>query len=95
METTNVNFRTDATLKRDADALFNQMGMNMTTALNIFLRTTVRAGRLPFDVAGDDYALRQIVRAKLDEAQREAKRRDAKYLSHDEAFGGVKGKYGL
>jgi len=95
METTNINFRTDASLKREADILFSQMGMNMTTALNIFLKTTVRAGRLPFDVAGDDYALRQIIREKLDEAQQEANKPNAKYLSHDEVFGGLREKYGL
>ena len=95
METTNINFRTDTDLKREADALFNQMGMNMTTALNMFLKTTVRAGRLPFDVVGDEYALRQTIHQKLDEAQLEAGRPDVQYLSHDQVFGGVKEKYGL
>ena len=95
METANINFRTDAGLKREADILFNQMGMNMTTALNMFLKTTVRAGRIPFDVVGDDYVLRQVIREKLDEAQQEANGPDAQYLSHDEVFGGIREKYGL
>lgn len=46
----NVSFRIDSDLKAKADALFAQLGMNMTTAFNIFLRQSVREGRIPFDV---------------------------------------------
>ena len=95
METTNINFRTDVDLKREADTLFNQMGMNMTTALNMFLKTTVRAGKLPFDVVGDEYALKAMIHQKLDEAQTEASRPDIQYLSHDQVFGGIKERYGI
>ena len=95
METTNINFRTDVHLKQQADELFSQMGMNMTTALNMFLKTTVRAGRLPFDVVGDEYAQAQMIRQKLDEAQIEANRSDIQYLTHDQVFGRIRDKYGL
>lgn len=46
----NVSFRIDADLKSQADALFAQLGMNMTTAFNIFLRQSVREGCIPFDI---------------------------------------------
>jgi len=46
----NVSFRIDSDLKAQADTLFSQLGMNMTTAFNIFLRQSVREGRIPFDV---------------------------------------------
>ena len=46
----NVSFRIDSDLKSKADALFAQLGMNMTTAFNIFLRQSVREGRIPFDI---------------------------------------------
>ena len=46
----NVSFRIDSDLKTQADTLFSQLGMNMTTAFNIFLRQSVREGRIPFDV---------------------------------------------
>jgi len=46
----NVSFRIDSDLKTQADSLFSQLGMNMTTAFNIFLRQSVREGRIPFDV---------------------------------------------
>lgn len=46
----NVSFRIDSDLKAQADTLFSQLGMNMTTAFNIFLRQAVREGRIPFDI---------------------------------------------
>ena len=46
----NVSFRIDSELKSQADALFSQLGMNMTTAFNIFLRQSVREGCIPFDI---------------------------------------------
>jgi len=45
-----VSFRIDTNLKNQADALFAALGLNMTTAFNMFLRQCVREGRIPFDV---------------------------------------------
>ena len=45
----NVSFRIDAELKNQADALFQALGLNMTTAFNMFLRQSVREGRIPFE----------------------------------------------
>lgn len=46
----NVSFRIDSNLKAQADTLFAKLGMNMTTAFNIFLRQSVREGCIPFDI---------------------------------------------
>lgn len=46
----NVSFRIDSELKSQADTLFSQLGMNMTTAFNIFLRQSVREGCIPFNI---------------------------------------------
>lgn len=46
----NVSFRIDKNLKVQADELFDNLGMNMTTAFNIFLRQSVREGRIPFEI---------------------------------------------
>ena len=45
----NVSFRIDTELKNQADALFQALGLNMTTAFNMFLRQSVREGRIPFE----------------------------------------------
>ncbi len=39
-----------ADLKAQADALFTELGMNLTTAFNIFVRQSLREGGIPFEV---------------------------------------------
>jgi DNA-damage-inducible protein J len=48
--TTNLNIRVDEEVKRKAEAIFNELGLNMSTAMNIFLRYSVRYGGIPFDL---------------------------------------------
>ena len=50
MATTNLNISTDKDLKDKAEAIFNELGLNMTTAVNVFLRTTVREHGIPFEL---------------------------------------------
>ena len=40
----------DAELKKQADLLFAELGMNISTAFNIFVRQSLREGGLPFNV---------------------------------------------
>ena len=53
METVNMSIRMDKELKKQADAMLSDMGLNMTTAMNMFLRQVVRQGRIPFEIATD------------------------------------------
>ena len=46
-KTTNISIRMDADLKAQADLLFNELGMNLTTAFNIFIRQSLRDGGSP------------------------------------------------
>ncbi|MCL4418262.1 MAG: type II toxin-antitoxin system RelB/DinJ family antitoxin [Actinobacteria bacterium] len=48
--TTNLNIRVDEDLKRKAEAVFSELGLNMSTAINIFLRYSVRYGGIPFEL---------------------------------------------
>lgn len=48
--TTNISIRMDAELKTQADALFAELGMNISTAFNIFVRQSLREGGLPFNI---------------------------------------------
>lgn len=50
---TNLNIRTDADIKASAERIFEQLGLNMSTAVNIFLRQAIRQGGLPFEVKLD------------------------------------------
>ena len=46
-----VNIRIDNGLKEKADFLFEELGLTMTTAVNMFVKQAVRQGRIPFDIA--------------------------------------------
>lgn len=48
MATTNLNIRTDKDIKEQAEMIFLELGLNMTTAINMFLRTTIRENGIPF-----------------------------------------------
>ena len=48
MATTNLNIRTDKAIKEQAEEIFNELGLNMTTAVNMFLRMTIREQGIPF-----------------------------------------------
>lgn len=48
--TCNVTFRMDPELKAEAEALFTELGMNLSTAFNIFVRQSVRQGKFPFEI---------------------------------------------
>ena len=51
--TTNICIRVDTELKAQAETLFNELGMNLTTAVTVFLRQAVRESRIPFEIKWD------------------------------------------
>jgi DNA-damage-inducible protein J len=56
-----VQFRTDEVTKKQCSVLFNQLGLSMTDAINIFLRQTILHGGLPFDVKVPRYNAETLV----------------------------------
>lgn len=50
METSLVQTRIDAELKNDATKLFENLGLDMSTAIKIFLKKCLQEGGIPFDV---------------------------------------------
>ena len=74
--TTNVSIRMDSDLKAQADALFSELGMNLTTAFNIFVRQSIREGGIPFEISLNQ-PNRETIAAML-EAERIAKDPSAK-----------------
>ena len=49
-ETINLSIRMERELKEKAESLFSELGMNMTTAFTIFVRQSVRQGKIPFEI---------------------------------------------
>ena len=51
MSSTTISIRVDTDLKNEADKLFNELGLNLSSAVNIFLRQSVREQAIPFNVS--------------------------------------------
>jgi DNA-damage-inducible protein J len=67
MATASITIRMDAELKEKVEELFNDMGMNMTTAFTIFAKTVARQGKMPFEVTADPF-YREAHQARLKKA---------------------------
>ncbi|MCI8745053.1 MAG: type II toxin-antitoxin system RelB/DinJ family antitoxin [Lachnospiraceae bacterium] len=65
----NVTFRVDENLKAQADALFADLGMSLSTAFNIFLRQSVREQQIPFAISRN--ILNAVTLAAMDSAEKE------------------------
>lgn len=88
-DSTNISIRMDAELKAQADALFNELGMNLSTAFNIFVRQSLREGGIPFAIKLE--RPNSETAAAMLEAERIAKDPSAKgYHDLDELFADLK-----
>lgn len=50
MSTTTISVRLDGDIKEAAESLFSELGLNMSVAVNAFLRQAVREQRIPFEI---------------------------------------------
>lgn len=55
MAQTLVNFRIDEKTKKEMEQICDELGMNVTTALNIFIKKMIRERRIPFEVSIDPF----------------------------------------
>ena len=67
MSKTSMSIRLDSEVKEQAQQVFNSLGMDMTTAINIFLRQAIQYQGLPFDVRLDESRKLVEVLADLDQ----------------------------
>ena len=89
METTNISIRMNKEIKNQADVLFNELGMNISTAFNIFVRQSLREGKIPFDISLNQ-PNKETIEAMI-EAERIAKDPSVKgYSNLDELFADLK-----
>ena len=79
MATTNLNIRTDKEIKEQAEKIFNKLGLNMTTAVNMFLRSAVRENGIPFELKLD--VPNETTAAAIEEGRKLATDRSAKRYS--------------
>jgi len=95
---TNLNIRIDKHVKHQAEELLSEMGLNLSTAVNIFLRQLIREGNIPFIVGTHKEDVSQYnlpyIRQKLSEAEAEARDPNSVRMSVDEVMGKYQEKYG-
>lgn len=53
MSQANITLRIDPEIKKQAEAMFADMGLTMSTAINIFIRQALRQGKIPFEITSD------------------------------------------
>ncbi|MCL2020403.1 MAG: type II toxin-antitoxin system RelB/DinJ family antitoxin [Oscillospiraceae bacterium] len=97
-QTIQITFRADESLKREAETLFERMGLNMTTALNVFLRQAVMEQAIPFQPRAKSI----LDLSKMSEAERSAEIQKGfdsleagRVLSSEQVKQNMKRKYGI
>ena len=55
-----LQIRVDEELKNQANAIYNELGMDISTAVRMFLKRSVLIGGIPFDMKVDDQILKTI-----------------------------------
>jgi len=53
MATTSMNIRMDSEVKQKAQQVFSELGLDVTTAVNLFLRQVIRTQSIPFELKVD------------------------------------------
>lgn len=71
MAISNINVRVDKSVKEQAEHVFDALGINMSTAINMYLRATIRENGLPFNLKLD--TLNQQTISAIEEGRRIAK----------------------
>ena len=79
MSKTSMSIRLDSEVKEQAQLVFNHLGMDMTTAINIFLRQAIQYQGLPFDVKIDEN--RKLLQVVTDVEQNRNMSRSFEYVS--------------
>lgn len=83
--TTNFSVRMDSEIKKQCEAMYGELGINLTTAINVFLRQSLRVGGFPFDVR-IDRPNRETISAMIESEQILRDKSIKKYSDVEEAL---------
>ncbi len=76
----NTNISIDSNLKKDAVSLFNDFGLDLSTAITLFLQQSVREQRIPFEIKKE--IPNKVTKEALDEFD-EMKKDKSKYKRYN------------
>ena len=87
MATAVLQTRIDTKTKQEAVGLFESLGLDMTTAIRLFLRQAINQQRIPFDIVPPQYNFTEATLSAIEEARRISKDDSVKsYSSAKELF---------
>lgn len=81
MATAVLQTRVDATTKQEAESLFNSLGLDITTAIRLFLKQSINQQRIPFDIVPPKYDFSDETLAAIEEARKISRDSSAKSYS--------------
>ena len=81
METLTLNVRVDADDKKSFENFCKSVGMNVSTAVNMFIKAVLREQKLPFEIKTANFE--EEVLKKLKEAELEMDNTDIRYTLDD------------
>ena len=81
METLTLNVRVDANDKKGFEKFCNNVGMNVSTAINMFIKAVLRDQKLPFEVKTN--ILDDAIYEKLKEAETEMSNSSKRYSKEE------------
>lgn len=81
METLNLNVRVDAKDKKNFEQFCNNVGMNVSTAINMFIKAVLREQKLPFEVKANTFD--ETIYEKLKEAELEMSNTSKRYSKEE------------
>lgn len=81
MESLTLNVRVDAKDKKGFEQFCNSVGMNVSTAINMFIKAVLREQRLPFEVKAN--TSEEKIYEKLKEAEEEMLSNSKRYSSEE------------
>ncbi len=77
-----ISLRVDDDVKRGAERALNDIGLSMSTAINVFLRKVAREGRIPFELSADPFYSESNIRY-LEGIMQDVKDGKAHFAEHD------------
>ena len=77
-----VSFRVDDDIKKKAERTFDDIGINMSTAINIYLKAVVRENRIPFELSADPF-YSDANMSRLRESIRQVRDGEKKLTEHE------------
>lgn len=92
VSTKSITVRVDEDTKVQAEAILEDIGINVTTLFNACLKAVIREKRVPFALVSKDYD--RIIKEKLEESLAVAANLDSNRYTHEEIFAPLRKKFG-